>query len=140
MAQYFASKCGEISNREIEHAEAVRELAGQCMVLLENDGVLPLTRIKGNIAATKLIALTSTGEVLGDISAPLFSVDKGAMFNGNCRMVQKKMSIDELSDYLSVDSEKIMQWVSTGEIPAEKSGGSLLFDHKEVQAWLGQND
>ena len=40
---------------EIEHQEEVRRLAGECMVILENDGVLPLQ------AGTKKIALFGTG-------------------------------------------------------------------------------
>ena len=45
----------EIQNYEIEHQEEVRRLAGECMVILENDGVLPLQ------AGTKKIALFGTG-------------------------------------------------------------------------------
>ncbi|MBR1781163.1 MAG: glycoside hydrolase family 3 C-terminal domain-containing protein, partial [Oscillospiraceae bacterium] len=39
----------EISPREIAHFNAVREIAPECMVLLKNDGTLPL-RCAGNIA------------------------------------------------------------------------------------------
>ena len=42
MAEYFASRSPEISRREKAHMEAVRALAGECMVLLENNGALPL--------------------------------------------------------------------------------------------------
>ena len=35
-------KTGEVSAREKEHSALVRELAGECMTLLENDGTLPL--------------------------------------------------------------------------------------------------
>lgn len=55
MAQIDALKTDEIQNYEIEHQEEVRRLAGECMVILENDGVLPLQ------AGTKKIALFGTG-------------------------------------------------------------------------------
>ena len=42
MATFYASKTGEVSAREKEHSALVRELAGECMTLLENDGTLPL--------------------------------------------------------------------------------------------------
>lgn len=42
MATYYAATSGEISKREKEHMQLVRELAGECMTLLENDGTLPL--------------------------------------------------------------------------------------------------
>ena len=51
MTQIDALKTDEIQNYEIEHQEEVRRLAGECMVILENDGVLPLQ------AGTKKIAL-----------------------------------------------------------------------------------
>ena len=40
MAQIYASKTNEIQKYETEHENEVRHLAGECMVLLENDGVL----------------------------------------------------------------------------------------------------
>lgn len=49
MAKYYAPTCGEISLKEQAHMDAVRKFAPECMVLLENDGTLPL-REKGNIA------------------------------------------------------------------------------------------
>jgi len=55
MTQIDALKTDEIRNYEIEHQEEVRRLAGECMVILENDGVLPLQ------AGTKKIALFGTG-------------------------------------------------------------------------------
>ena len=96
-------------------------------------------RVKGKIKATKLIAVAATGEITGDIETPRLSMETGAVFNGICKMVQAKMSISELSDYLSVKEDKIMEWVSSGEIPAERSGAGLLFDHREVETWLGQS-
>jgi beta-glucosidase len=49
MPKIFASSSREISKRELDHLKLVRELAPQCMVLLENDGVLPL-KTKGKVA------------------------------------------------------------------------------------------
>lgn len=55
MAQIYAMKTEEIQEYERKHQEEVRRLAGECMVILENDGVLPL---KEN---TKKLALFGTG-------------------------------------------------------------------------------
>ena len=41
MAEIFASKTAEIEEREVINAQISRKLAGECMVLLENDGALP---------------------------------------------------------------------------------------------------
>ena len=55
MEQIDALKTDEIQNYETEHQEEVRRLAGECMVLLENDGILPLQ------SDAKKLALFGTG-------------------------------------------------------------------------------
>ncbi|MBR1567928.1 MAG: glycoside hydrolase family 3 C-terminal domain-containing protein, partial [Lachnospiraceae bacterium] len=40
--QYYASKSPAVTDSERKHSELARNLAGECYVLLENDGVLPL--------------------------------------------------------------------------------------------------
>ncbi|MCM8712051.1 glycoside hydrolase family 3 C-terminal domain-containing protein [Clostridium sp. SYSU_GA19001] len=80
MPQYFASKSKEISKREIEHAEAVRKLAGECMVLLENDGTLPLKEVHKNIAlygsGARRTIKGGTGS--GDVNSRyVISIEKG---------------------------------------------------------------
>jgi len=49
MAEIFALKSPKITEAEKRHMEIARTLAGECVVLLENDGVLPL-QAKGKIA------------------------------------------------------------------------------------------
>ncbi len=49
MARFTAPTSPEITEREIQHQARVRAIAGDCMVLLENDGTLPLKE-KGRIA------------------------------------------------------------------------------------------
>ena len=42
MSKFLATTNPEVSEREKLHQQLVRAMAGDCMVLLENDGVLPL--------------------------------------------------------------------------------------------------
>ena len=42
MPKIFAAKNPEITQRELDHMALSRSLAGECVVLLENDGALPL--------------------------------------------------------------------------------------------------
>ena len=49
MSSFLAPTSPEITQREIRNQERVRSIAGDCMVLLENDGTLPL-KAKGKIA------------------------------------------------------------------------------------------
>ena len=50
MAKIYASKTPEVSERELRNGQRSRELAPQGMVLLENNGALPLTGKPGKIA------------------------------------------------------------------------------------------
>ena len=93
-------------------------------------------KLTGNIRASKSVALLSTAEISGDIETPFLSIERGAKFNGVCRMAPHKLTVEELSDYLSIEEDKIMKWVANGQIPVEKNGDQLLFDHKEVENWL----
>lgn len=49
MAKFYAPTCGDISEREKNHMDQIRSFAPECVVLLVNDGVLPL-KGTGNIA------------------------------------------------------------------------------------------
>ncbi len=92
--------------------------------------------IKGNIKATEVVRLLSTAQVIGNIEVPKISIDQGAIFNGKCRTAEARISLEELSDYLSVEEKKIVEWVEGGKIPVEKEGSKLLFDRREVESWV----
>jgi len=92
--------------------------------------------IKGNIKAANIVKLLSTAQIIGNIEAPKFSIEEGAIFNGKCRTAEARISIEELSDYLSIEEKKIIEWVEGGKIPVEKEGDKLLFDRQEVEAWV----
>ena len=49
MKKYYGLTTPEITTLEVEHMELSRKLAAECVVLLENNGTLPLEK-KGNIA------------------------------------------------------------------------------------------
>lgn len=92
--------------------------------------------IKGNIKATEVVKLLSTAQVIGSIEAPKISIEEGAIFNGKCRTSEARISLEELSEYLSVEEKKIIEWVESGKIPVEKEGNRLLFDRREVESWV----
>lgn len=92
--------------------------------------------VKGNVKATEVVKLLSTAQIAGNIEAPRVSIDEGAIFNGKCRTAEARISLEELSDYLSVEEKKIVEWVEGGKIPVEKEGNRLLFDRREVESWV----
>ena len=68
MPRYLAPTSPEITERETQHQAQVRAIAGDCMVLLENDGALPLKEIGrialyGNGARATVKGGTGSGDV-----------------------------------------------------------------------------
>ena len=68
MTEIYARKNAEPTVEELAHKKVSRALAGECMVLLENDGVLPLEGIKkialyGNGARATVKGGTGSGDV-----------------------------------------------------------------------------
>lgn len=68
MSEIFASRSLEIEPRELTHMALSRELAVECMVLLENDGVLPIRgdekiALYGNGARATIKGGTGSGDV-----------------------------------------------------------------------------
>ena len=49
MLEIYASRTNEVEQREIDHRNVAKKLALECMVLLENDGVLPFKNM-GKVA------------------------------------------------------------------------------------------
>ena len=92
--------------------------------------------VKGNIKATEVVKFLSTAQVVGSIEAPKISIEEGAIFNGKCKIAEVRISLEELSEYLSVEEKKIIEWVEGGKIPVEKEGNRLLFDRREVESWV----
>jgi excisionase family DNA binding protein len=92
-------------------------------------------KVNGTIKADN-IKLYSSAEVYGDIYGAAVSIEEGAVFNGRCQMTDNKISLSEVSDYLSVEKDKVMEWVESGNIPVEKEGKKLWFDRKKVDQWM----
>ena len=51
-------------------------------------------KVKGNVSAYERLELQSTAQVEGDISAPVFVVEEGAVFEGSCQMEEANKVVD----------------------------------------------
>jgi len=96
-------------------------------------------KVKGKIYASTRLKLDSTAQVAGEIEASVVSIEEGAVFNGKCKMSEGRITLEELSEYLSIEEEKIKELVGEGKIPAEKDGNKLLFVRREVEDWVAHN-
>ena len=96
-------------------------------------------KVEGKIQAAIKVNLDSTAQLTGDIEAASISIEEGAVFNGKCKMSEGRITLEELSDYLSIEEEKIKELVDEGKIPVEKDGSKLLFIRREVEDWVARN-
>ncbi|HDN86074.1 MAG: hypothetical protein DRP68_05585 [Candidatus Omnitrophota bacterium] len=106
---------------------------------IEGENIVISGLVRGKIKSTQLVALSSTANVYADIHTPKISIEEGATFNGKCTMTGEKLSLEEVADFLSVDREKVIEWVNSGRIPAQKEGNGYIFDRREVELWVEQN-
>lgn len=79
MVHYHAKRSLEVTASEQAHSDYIRRIAGECMVLLENDGTLPLScpqkvALYGNGARATVKGGTGSGEVNSRYSV---SVEQG---------------------------------------------------------------
>ena len=95
--------------------------------------------VKGKIKATRTLTFAHSAQVSADIETPSIAIEAGAVFNGKCTMLHEKMSITELSDFLSIEEAKIIEWVNSGRIPVEREGENLFFDRRKVETWMSKN-
>ena len=103
-------------------------------------------RVEGNIAATKSLRLVSPSYVMGDIKAPVLSVEEGAILEGHCSMVSGKrsegasasawMTTDEIARYLEVDKSMVDEWAVGGKLPAIKREDGWRFDKAKIDEWV----
>lgn len=105
---------------------------------IEGENIVIAGYVKGKVKATRLISLRADANVNADVDAPKLSIDGGAIFNGRCKMRGEKLNLSELSNYLSIEEAKIMEWVNNGRIPVERENEKFIFDRREVEAWIGE--
>ena len=68
MVHYYASTSEKVEERELVHGAISRELAGECMVLLENDGTLPLQAKKVAVYGNGVRGTIKGGTGSGDVN------------------------------------------------------------------------
>lgn len=67
MTKIFASPTPDVTPQERRHAETARSLAGECVVLLQNDGVLPLAPCRVALYGTGARKTIKGGTGSGDV-------------------------------------------------------------------------
>ncbi len=129
MPEIFASKSQEVEQREIDHMNISRELAGECMVLLENDGALPL-REAGKIAlyGNGVRKTVKGGTGSGDVnSRSIVNVEMG--FQNAGFAVTSCAWLDKQEQVLDKAKSEYLQWVAAEAKKSSRSEFIIQFDH-----------
>lgn len=95
-------------------------------------------KVKGNIFAERKLRLTPTAIVQGEIRTPILEIQEGAIFEGTSKMIAETMELVDVSRYLDIEEDKILEWASSGRIPAIKDGEKWVFERKRIDSWIKQ--
>ena len=110
MGKFYARTTAEITESEQRHMELARSLAGECVVLLENDGVLPVragrVALFGNGARETIKGGTGSGDVN---SRSVVNVEEGLEKAGF--EVTTKEWLTRFSRIKTEDRNKWQKWV-----------------------------
>lgn len=126
----YAANTDKVEQRELDNAKIARALAGECMVLLENDGTLPISANGGKIAlyGNGARATIKGGTGSGDVnSRSVVNVEQGFKNAGfyvtteNWIDRQQKRLADARADYL--------QWIEDEAKRLDKPVFAVNFDH-----------
>ena len=113
MSKIYADKSPEITQRERDHMELSRRLAGECIVLMENDGTLPLKSrgklaLYGNGARQTVKGGTGSGDVYTRSSVNIEQGLENAGFS-----VTTKSWLTRQTEKHKADREKYSEWVKS---------------------------
>ncbi|MFP4472747.1 MAG: polymer-forming cytoskeletal protein [Candidatus Omnitrophota bacterium] len=102
---------------------------------INGDNIVLAGKVRGDIVAKKMLVLMPSAVLTGNISTPRLNIVEGARFQGQCQMMDDAMSVDEVSQYLQIDSATIVGLADDGKIPGNKQGDSWTFDRSKIDTW-----
>ena len=126
---YYASKDDKITEREIQNTQLARKLGGECVVLLKNDGTLPLkttsnVALFGNGARNTIKGGTGSGDVNTRSNMNIEDGLKEAGFN-----VTTKAWIDRNQEKLMEEKAIFLKKVDEEAKATGRTPIFIIFDH-----------
>lgn len=103
---------------------------------INGENIIIAGKVKGDVIAKHRLVLLPTATMQGDIKTPKLNIVEGALFEGRCHMLEDVLDADELSRYLEVELSSVLEWASSGKIPAFKEGNNWRFDRVKVDEWV----
>ncbi len=103
---------------------------------ITGDNIIIGGRVKGKITAKERLTLLPTAIVEGDVYPAKLNVTEGAILEGKCTMLHDFLNTEELARYLEVDLNSILEWASSGKVPALKEGNDWKFERTAIDSWI----
>lgn len=100
------------------------------------DNIIISGHVKGEILAKEKISLLSPALVEGTIKTPKLIITEGAKFEGSCHMLEDVFNVEDLAKYLEVDANSVIDWASSGKVPAYKDGDRWKFQRAKIDEWV----
>lgn len=100
------------------------------------DNIIIGGRVKGRITAKERLTLLPQAIVEGHIYPAKLNITEGAILEGQCTMLHDFLNPDQLSKYLEVELSSIMEWASSGKVPAVKENNEWKFERKAIDTWV----
>lgn len=102
---------------------------------ISGENIVIAGKVNGDINARKMLVLMPTAVLTGNITTPKLNIVEGAIFQGQCQMVESHMNVDDVSRYLQIDVGAIIDLANNGKIPARRSGENWTFERAKIDAW-----
>ncbi|MBM3251281.1 MAG: helix-turn-helix domain-containing protein [Candidatus Omnitrophica bacterium] len=103
------------------------------------ENIIVAGKVKGDITAMTTLVFLPTAIFEGEIKTPKLNIVEGAIFQGRCNMMQDLLGIDEVSKYLEIDRDSLVNWASSGKIPAIKEGNTWRFERSKIEEWVASD-
>lgn len=102
---------------------------------ITGDNIIIAGKVRGDIIAKKMLVLMPSSVLTGNISTPKLNIVEGAVFQGQCQMVEDLLSVEDVARYLEIDTPAIIELANSGKIPASRKGDEWTFERSKIDTW-----
>ncbi len=102
---------------------------------ISGENIVIAGKVRGDVVAKKMLVMMPTAVLTGNISTPKLNIVEGAIFQGQCQMIEETMTVEEVSKYLQIDPDTITDLAHNAKIPAKKSGDAWVFERSAIDSW-----
>jgi len=102
---------------------------------ITGENVVIAGKVRGDVIAKKMLVMMPTAVLTGNITTPKLNIVEGAIFQGQCQMIEDTMNVDDVSKYLQIDVGAIIDLANNSKIPAKKTGDSWIFERSKIDSW-----